>query len=115
MIRLLTPFLLLLSLAAPAADRPICVRANHADDYNARPIGQPDIFAQNSLGDRRPVRISTTCIHIYPDSFVSLHSAFTCIGMGDQVFAHTIDGHGETCRVAKVTAFIEGSIAAPYK
>jgi len=99
----------------PAADKPICLRANRANDYNARPVAQHDIFARNSVGDRRPVRISTTCIHIYPDSLVTLHSDFTCIAMGDQVSARTIDGHGEICRVAKVTPFAGGSIAAPYK
>ena len=100
---------------APAPDKPICLRANHPDDYNARPIAQHDVFAQNSVGDRRGVRISTTCIHIWPESFVALHSSFTCVGMGDQVSARTIDGHGETCRVTKVTPFVEGSIAPPYK
>ena len=108
----------ILSLPAMAADAPpksICVQAQRKTDYNARPINQHDVLIQNSVGDRRPLRLATTCIHIYPDSFVAVRSAFYCVGVGDQVSARTIDGQGESCRVSKVTPFVPDSIQAPYK
>jgi hypothetical protein len=99
--------------AAPA--KPICVHAQRDTDYNARPIGRHDIFVRNAVGDRRPVRASTTCIHIYPDSFVAVRSSLACLGMGDEVSARTIGGPGERCRISKLTPYVEGSNAAGYK
>jgi hypothetical protein len=113
--------MVLSAIPAMAADapapggKPICVRAERNTDYNARPIGRHDILVQNSVGDRRPVRASTTCIHIWPDSFVAVHSSLACLSMGDEVSARTIGGPGERCRVSKVTPFVPGSIQAPYK
>jgi hypothetical protein len=111
---------ILLSAAAAqaepaAAEKPVCVRAGRDTDYNARPIAQHDILIRNAVGDRRPLRLSTTCVHIYPDAFVAVRSMTLCVGQGDQVAARTIDGHGETCRVAHVAPFVEGSSVLPYK
>lgn len=101
--------------AAPLASKPICVEARRGTEYNARPIGQHDVLIQNAVGDRRPLRLETTCIHIYPDALVAVHSSLNCVGMGDDVSVRTIDGQGERCRVSKVTPLAAGSIQAPYK
>ncbi len=98
----------------PAA-RPICVQARRDTEYNARPIGQHDVLIRNAIGDRRAVRLSTTCIHIYPDALVAVHSTFNCVSMGDDVAVRTIDGRGETCKVARAAPFVEGSIEKPYR
>jgi len=110
--------ILLSLLATPAlADTgSICVDASDHNQYNARPIAQHDVLARNALGpDHRAARISTTCIHIYRDSFVALHSLTRCIDKGDEVAISTLGGQGERCRVTGVTPAAESYAEAKYK
>ena len=89
--------------AALAQDKPLCIDASQTDRYNARPISQHEVLARNAFGhDHRAARLATTCIHIYPDSFVALHSMTTCVSIGDDISVRTIDGHGELCRITAV-------------
>jgi hypothetical protein len=107
----------LLAAATPAlADTgSICVDASSRNQYNARPLAQHDVLARNALGkDQRAARITTTCIHIYRDSFVALRSLTSCIGKGDEVAVSTIDGRGERCRVTGVTPVAESYVDAKY-
>jgi len=109
--------ILLSLLATPAlADTgSICVDASDHNQYNARPIAQHDVLARNALGpDHRAARISTTCIHIYRDSFVALHSLTRCIDKGDEVAVSTIDGRSERCKVTGVTPVAESYAEAKY-
>jgi hypothetical protein len=109
--------LLILLAATPAfADTgSICVDASSNNQYNARPLAQHDVLARNSLGqDRRAARITTTCIHIYRDSFVALRSLTRCIDKGDEVAVSTIDGRHESCRVTGVTPVEESYADAKY-
>src|SRR4249919_1983027 len=101
---------ILLAAATPAiADTgSICVDASSHNQYNARPLAQHDVLARNALGsDRRAARLTTTCIHIYRDSFVALRSLTRCIDKGDEVEVSTIDGRHESCRVTGVTPAAE--------
>ena len=107
----------LLAAATPAlADTgSICVDASSRNQYNARPLALHDVLARNALGkDHRAARITTTCIHIYRDSFVALRSLTQCIGKGDEVAVSTIDGRGERCRVTGVTPVAESYTDAKY-
>ena len=108
----------LLAAATPAvADTgAICVDASSRNQYNARPLAQHDILARNAFGsDHRAARISTTCIHIYRDSFVALQSLTRCIDKGDEVAVSTIDGRGERCRVTGVEPAAESYADAKYR
>ena len=108
---------IMLAAATPAfADsNSICVDASSRNQYNARPLSLHDVLARNALGgDRRAARITTTCIHIYRDSFVALWSLTRCIGKGDEVSISTIDGRGERCRITGVTPVAESYAAAKY-
>lgn len=108
---------LFILLATPAFAEPasICVDASSRNQYNARPLAQHDVLARNALGsDRRAARISTTCIHIYRDSFVALQSLTRCIGKGDEVAVSTIDGRSERCKVTGVTPVVESYADAKY-
>src|SRR5689334_3959613 len=65
--------ILFILLATPAfADTgSICIDASSRNQYNARPLALHDVLARNAFGsDHRAARITTTCIHIYRDSFV---------------------------------------------
>ena len=107
----------LLAAATPAfADSgAICVDASDRNQYNARPLSLHEVLARNAFGsDHRAARISTTCIHIYRDSFVALHSLTRCIGKGDEVAVSTIDGRGERCRVTGVEPVTESYADAKY-
>ena len=107
----------LLAAATPAlADsNSICVDASDHNQYNARPLAQHEVLARNALGpDHRAARISTTCIHIYRDSFVALHSLTRCIDKGDEVAISTLGGQGERCRVTGVTPAGESYAEAKY-
>ena len=107
----------LLFAATPAlADTSsICVDASSRNQYNARPLAQHDVLARNALGsDHRAARITTTCIHIYRDSFVALQSLTRCIGKGDEVAVSTIDGRSERCRVTGITPVPESYAEAKY-
>jgi len=109
--------LILLAAATPAlADTgSICVDASSRNQYNARPLAQHDVLARNAFGsDRRAARISTTCIHIYRDSFVALRSLTRCVGKGDEVAVSTIDGRSERCKVTGVTPVAESYADAKY-
>jgi len=108
---------LFILLATPAfADTgSICVDASSRNQYNARPLSVHEVLARNAIGkDRRAARISTTCIHIYRDSFVALQSLTRCVGKGDDVAVSTIDGHGERCKVTSVTPVAESYAEAKY-
>jgi hypothetical protein len=109
--------LILLAAATPAFAEPasICVDASSRNQYNARPLAQHDILARNALGsDHRAARITTTCIHIYRDSFVALRSFSRCIDKGDEVAISTIDGRHESCRVTGVTPVVESYADVKY-
>lgn len=113
--------LLILAFAAieiPALaedNKPLCVDASQYGRYNARPISQHDVLARNAFGhDRRAARLATTCIHIYRDSLVALHSMTTCVSTGDDVSVRTIDGHGERCRITGVKPAAESYAEANY-
>lgn len=109
---------LALATASPAfaQDKPLCVDASQDGRYNARPISQHEVLARNAFGhDRRAARLATTCIHIYRDSLVALHSMTTCISTGDDVSVSTIDGHGERCRITGVKADAESYAEAKYR
>ena len=108
---------LFILLATPAFADPgsICVDASSRNQYNARSLAQHDILARNAIGsDRRAARISTTCIHIYRDSFVALRSFTRCIDKGDEVAVSTIDGRHESRRVTGVTPVAESYAEAKY-
>jgi hypothetical protein len=105
----------LVATPAFAADKAICVDASDRNQYNARPLSQHDVLARNALGpEKRAVRISTTCIHIYRDSFVALHSLTRCIDKGDEVGISTIDGRRERCKVTGVTPAAQSYADAKY-
>ena len=105
----------LVATPAFAADKAICVDASDRNQYNARPLSQHDVLARNAIGpEKRAVRISTTCIHIYRDSFVALHSLTRCIDKGDEVAVSTIDGRHEQCRVTGVAPAAESYANAKY-
>jgi len=93
----------------------LCVDASGRERYNARPLSQHEVLAKNAFGqEKRAVRVSTTCIHIYRDSFVALHSLTTCIGKGDEVSVSTFDGRREQCRVTGVAPATESYAEAKY-
>jgi len=93
----------------------ICVDASSRERYNARPLSVHGVLAKNAFGqEKRAVRISTTCIHIYRDSFVALRSLTKCIAMGDEVAVSTIDGRREQCKVTGVTPAEQSYAEAKY-
>lgn len=108
-------FLVFAATPAFAQDKPLCIDASETDRYNARPISQHEVLAKNAFGhDHRAARLQTTCIHIYSDSLISLHSMTTCISVGDDIIARTIDGHGERCRITGVKPAAESYADAKY-
>ena len=107
----------LLAVATPAlADaNSICVDASSRNQYNARPLSLHDVLARNAIGhEKRAARVTTTCIHIYRDSFVALRSLTRCIDKGDEVAVSTIDGRGERCKVTGVAPASESYAEAKY-
>jgi hypothetical protein len=92
-----------------------CVRASHATDYNARPIGPHDIYLANSVGKRNAARAETTCIHIRPGAVVAVQSRFACVSQGDPVGVNNIGLPGEQCRIVRLSPFMPGSEAKGYK
>ena len=93
----------------------ICIDASSHNQYNARPLSQHAVLARNALGaEKRAARITTTCIHIYRDSNVALHSLTRCIDKGDEVGVSTIDGRREQCRVTGVAPVAESYADAKY-
>ena len=107
--------LLVAATPALADSGGICVDASSREQYNARPLAVHDVLAKNAFGqEKRAVRISTTCIHIYRDSFVALHSMTKCIDKGDEVAVSTIDGRQERCRVTGVTPAAQSYADAKY-
>ena len=94
----------------------VCVDATSGGRYNARPISQHEVLARNAIGpEKRAAILGTTCIHIYRESFVGLHSLTQCVGLGDDVSVSTMGGPGERCRVTKVTPATETYADAKYK
>ena len=111
-------FSVLLFAATPvlADTNSICVDASSRNDYNARPLSCHDVLARNAIGpEKRASQISTTCIHIYRDSFVALHSLTRCIDKGDEVAVSTIDGRRERCKVTGVAPVAESYADAKYR
>ena len=107
----------LLAVATPAwADaNAVCVDASSRERYNARPLSLHDVLAKNAFGqEKRAVRISTTCIHIYRESFVALRSLTKCIDKGDEVALSTIDGRREQCKVTGVAPAGQSYAQAKY-
>ena len=105
----------LLSAATPAWADGLCIDASNRNQYNARPLSLHDVLARNAFGrEKRAARLSTTCIHIYRDSLVALHSLTRCIGKGDEVAVSTIDGRREQCRVTGVAPVAESYAEAKY-
>lgn len=110
----------LLAFAATPAfaqDKPdkVCVDASSGDRYNARPISQHEVLARNSTGPERTAVLGTTCIHLYRESFIGLHSLTHCIGLGDEVSVNTMGGPGERCRVTSVKPAAESYADAKFK
>jgi hypothetical protein len=94
----------------------VCVDATSGGRYNARPISQHEVLARNAIGpEKRAAVLGTTCIHIYRESFIGLHSLTQCVGLGDDVSVATMGGPGERCRVTKVTPAAETYADAKYK
>jgi hypothetical protein len=93
----------------------LCVRTNDPNLYNARAIGPHDIWIANAVGKQTPLRATTTCIHIRPDSTVTVRSSFQCLRQGDVLTIATAGMGAERCRVSKVTAFVPGSEAVGYR
>jgi hypothetical protein len=90
---------------APAApQQSICVDANFG--YNARSLNQHDVFIQNSVGKRPPVRLKTSCINLEPATAIAIHSAFGCVGLGDSVSASILGGRREQCVVTRVLPYM---------
>ena len=106
----------LLVAAAPAfAQDKICVDASSGTRYNARPISQHEVLARNAIGpEHRAAVLGTTCIHIYRESYIGLHSLTQCIGLGDDVSVNTMGGRGEQCRVTSVKPAAESYADAKY-
>ena len=102
--------------AAENTQGKVCVDATSGDRYNARPISQHEVLARNATGpEKRAAVLGTTCIHIYRESNIALHSLTQCIGLGDDVGVSTMGGRGERCRVTKVTPAAETYADAKYK
>ena len=94
----------------------VCVDATSGDRYNARPISQHEVLARNATGpEKRAAILGTTCIHIYRESNIALHSLTQCIGLGDEVGVSTMGGPGERCKVTKVKPATESYADAKYK
>ena len=106
----------LLVAAAPAlAQDKVCIDASSGTRYNARPISQHEVLARNAIGpQKRAAVLGTTCIHIYRDSFIGLHSLTQCIALGDEVSVNTMGGRGEQCRVTSVKPAAESYADAKY-
>jgi hypothetical protein len=94
----------------------VCVDATSGDRYNARPISQHEVLARNAIGpEKRAAVLGTTCIHIYRESNIALHSLTQCIGLGDDVGVSTMGGRSERCRVTSVKPAAETYADAKYK
>lgn len=112
---MLAAALIAYAVPALAADPAPCLRAERRDDYNARPLSLHEVIARNAIGaDKRTYVVSTTCIHVDGQAFVSLHSMTRCLAMGDDVAVSTLDGHGERCRVSKVGVSAD-DYGTPYR
>ena len=108
---------LLLAAATPAMADPngLCIDASDRNRYNAQPLSQHEVIARNAFGqEKRAARLTTTCIHIYRDSFVALHSFSKCIDKGDEVGVTTIDGRREQCKITGVTPAAQSYADAKY-
>jgi hypothetical protein len=74
------------------------------------------VLARNAIGsEKRAAVLGTTCIHIYRESTIGLHSLTQCIGLGDDVAVNTLGGRGERCRVTSVKPAAETYADAKYK
>jgi len=108
---------ILLFAATPAFAQAsgICVDASDRNRYNAQPLSQHEVIARNAFGqEKRAARLTTTCIHIYRDSFVALHSLTKCIDKGDEVSVSTIDGRHEQCKITGVAPAEQSYAEAKY-
>src|SRR5262252_3476489 len=106
---------LLFAATSASAQDNICVDASSGQRYNARPISQHEVLARNAIGpERRAAVLGTTCIHIYRESFIGLHSMTQCIALGDDVSVNTMGGRSERCRVTSVKPAAETYADAKY-
>ena len=88
---------------ASAATQSICIDPH---SYNAHSLNQHDVWVRNGIGKPRPpLRLTTSCINLEPATSIGIGSAFTCIGLGDRVVAHTIDGRVERCIVTHIEPY----------
>ena len=109
------PFVLLATISPALADPGLCIDASDRNRYNAQPLSQHEVIAKKAFGqEKRAARLTTTCIHIYRDSFVALHSFSKCIDKGDEVGVTTIDGRHEQCKVTGVTPAAQSYADAKY-
>lgn len=105
-----------LAPGAPGPQKPFCLRASDANDYNARPIGLHEVLARNALGhDRRGVRVMTTCTHVDRTAAVALRSFTYCLAVGDTVATSTPLGPRERCRVTAISQVPEDYAKAEYQ
>jgi hypothetical protein len=109
-------FSVLLVAAMPAfAQDKICIDASSGTRYNARPLSQHEILARNAIGpEHRAAVLGTTCIHIYRESNIGLHSLTQCIGLGDEVGVTTMGSHSELCKVTSVKPAAQSYADAKY-
>jgi hypothetical protein len=107
--------LLLVPGTAFAQDR-ICIDASSGSRYNARAISQHEVLARNATGaEKRAAVLGTTCIHMYRDSIVALHSLTQCVALGDEVGVSTMGSPGERCKVTSVKPAAQSYADAKYK
>ncbi len=97
------------------APAPLCIDASHDSSYNARPISRHEVLARNAIGDRRGVRLGTSCIHIDRAAIVGLHSLTHCVAKGDEVAVSVPGGPREICRVTGVSQVAEDYAGTKYK
>ena len=104
------------AFAQDKAQEKLCVDATSGNRYNARPISQHEVLARNATGaEKRAAVLGTTCIHIYRESTVALHSLTQCIALGDEVGVSTMGSGGERCKVTSVKPAPESYADAKYR
>jgi len=80
--------------------------------YQARWLSGNTIVAEQTLGhNNRELKISTTCIDLEGPDTIRLGSTFSCVGLGDEVFASKIDGHSQRCRISHVEPYVPAPAA----